>query len=50
MAGVALDRALSVDPGYRFARLLSQGLAGCVPPSELREVIVSGADDPGPGR
>jgi hypothetical protein len=50
MAGVALDRALSVDPGYPFARLLSQGLDACVPPSELRAVILSGADDPGPGR
>lgn len=50
MAGVALDRALSVDRGYRFARLLSEGLAACVPPAELRALLVESADDPVPGR
>jgi hypothetical protein len=50
MAAVALDRALKVDPGYRFARLLSEGLGACVPPAELRALIVSSTDDPVPGR
>ena len=49
MAGVALERALDVDPGYRFARLLSQALAACLPPSDIRALIVSGADDSFPG-
>ena len=50
MAGIALDRALSVDRHYRFARLLSEGLAACVPPAELRALLVESADDPVPGR
>jgi hypothetical protein len=48
MAGVALDRALSADRGYRLARLLGQALAACLPPDELRALIARGAaaDDP----
>ena len=50
MAGVALDRALTVDPDYYFARLLSHGLAECIPPADLRALIVASVDDPVPGR
>ncbi|MGY2065734.1 DUF4192 domain-containing protein [Blastococcus sp. SYSU DS0619] len=39
LANVALDRALGSDPGYALARLLSQGLAACLPPGELRALI-----------
>ncbi|MCZ2860131.1 DUF4192 domain-containing protein [Blastococcus sp. VKM Ac-2987] len=39
LANVALDRALAGDPGYALARLLSQGLAACLPPGELRALI-----------
>lgn len=38
LANVALDRALRVDPGYRMALLIRQGLAGQVPPAQVREV------------
>jgi hypothetical protein len=40
MAGIALDRALDSDPDYALARLLSRGLDGCLPPRELRAMIV----------
>ncbi|WP_347057284.1 DUF4192 domain-containing protein [Blastococcus sp. HT6-30] len=40
LANVALDRALRSDPGYSLARLLSQALAACLPPAELRTLIV----------
>jgi hypothetical protein len=50
MANVALARALGSDPGYTLARLLSQALARCLPPSELRILIRSSVDslDDGP--
>ncbi|MGY1781745.1 DUF4192 domain-containing protein [Geodermatophilus sp. SYSU D01036] len=38
-ANVALDRALAADPGARLPRLLADGLAQCLPPSELRVLI-----------
>ncbi len=38
-ANVALDRAIAADPGARLPRLLAEGLAACVPPTELRELI-----------
>ena len=41
MANVALDRALDSRPTYRLARLLTQGLAACLPPTELRGVLTS---------
>ncbi len=40
MANVALDRALTSDPGYGLARLLSQALAACVTPSDLRALLL----------
>jgi hypothetical protein len=40
MAGVALGRARSSEPGYRLADQLGQALAACVPPAELRALIV----------
>jgi hypothetical protein len=45
MANVALDRALGSDPGYRLAGLLGQGLAACVPPTDLREMIAATTED-----
>jgi hypothetical protein len=39
MAGVALAHALRSDEGYELARLLSKGLAACVRPDEIRELI-----------
>jgi hypothetical protein len=39
MAGVALDRALDADPGYRFARQLQRALDDCLPPAAIRAVI-----------
>jgi hypothetical protein len=41
MANVALDRALSGDPGYHLARLLASALAECVPPAEIRALVAS---------
>lgn len=41
MANVALDRALSGDPGYRLAQLLASALAECVPPAEIRALVAS---------
>jgi len=46
MAGIALERALIDDPTYRFAHLLAQGLAACLPPSEIRALIVDTLDEP----
>ncbi|SDP56677.1 protein of unknown function [Klenkia soli] len=37
-AGVALDRALASQPGYRLAQLLRQGLTAGLPPSAVREL------------
>jgi hypothetical protein len=39
MAGVALDRALESRPTYTLARLLSDGLAACLRPDDLRTMI-----------
>ena len=46
MAGIALERALADDPTYRFAHLLAQGLAACLPPAEIRALIVDTLDEP----
>lgn len=40
MANVALSRALAGDPAYALARLLAQALGECLPPADLRAVIV----------
>ncbi len=45
MAGVALERALAAQRTYRLAGLLREGLTRCVPPDQLRAVIMSGAAD-----
>jgi hypothetical protein len=47
MANVALDRALDSDPGYPLADLLARGLAACLSPAELRELIAATADGVG---
>ena len=39
MANVALARALESEPGYGLARLLSQALASCLPPADLRSLL-----------
>jgi Domain of unknown function (DUF4192) len=39
MANVALERALTSDPGYALAALLAQGLAACLPPAQLRTMV-----------
>ncbi len=41
MANIALDRALSADPGASLPRLLADGLQACLPPAELRALITS---------
>jgi hypothetical protein len=49
MANVALLKALDSDEDYELARLLSAGLAECMPPAELRKVITRtarGLDEP----
>jgi hypothetical protein len=43
MANVALERALDSRPTYSFAQLLAQGLAACLPPEQLREMIATTA-------
>lgn len=43
MANVALERALDSDPDCTLARLLSQALAACLPPAELR-ALLAGAE------
>ena len=45
MAGVALERALGADRTYRLAVLLRQGLTSCVPPDQLRSILIGGAAD-----
>lgn len=47
MARIALDRALDSDPGYALADLLSRGLDGCLPPRDLRAMIVGTLADLG---
>jgi hypothetical protein len=39
MANVALGRALDAEPGYGLAMLLSEALAACLPPEELRHLL-----------
>jgi hypothetical protein len=39
MANLALDRALDSRPTYTLAQLLSDALAGCLPPAQLRTAI-----------
>ncbi|TFV88492.1 DUF4192 domain-containing protein [Blastococcus sp. CT_GayMR16] len=39
MANVALGRALASEPGYSLARLLSDALAACVTPADLRALL-----------
>jgi uncharacterized protein DUF4192 len=39
LANVALDRALSCEPGYEMAQLLLTGLQGQVPPAEVRAIL-----------
>jgi hypothetical protein len=46
MANVALERALDSRPTYTLARLLADGLAACLPPTELRAMLAEGAADP----
>ena len=51
MANIALSRALSADPDYALAGLLSEALAACVPPDGIRQVItetLDRLDDPHP--
>jgi hypothetical protein len=43
MANVALERALDSRPTYTFAQLLTQGMAACLPPGELRAMITATA-------
>jgi hypothetical protein len=44
MANVALGRALTADPGYGLAELLSQALVACLPPAELRALLHASTD------
>jgi hypothetical protein len=44
MANVALGRALTADPGYGLAHLLSQALVACLPPAELRALLHASTD------
>ena len=46
MANVALQRALDSRPTYTLARLLADGLAACLPPAELRAMLVTVTADP----
>lgn len=45
MAGVALERALAAQRSYPLAGLLREALTGCMPPDQLRAVILSGTAD-----
>ncbi|MGY1792920.1 DUF4192 domain-containing protein [Geodermatophilus sp. SYSU D00525] len=47
MANVALDRALAADPDARLPRLLADGLARCLPPARLRELIGNTLEEAG---
>jgi hypothetical protein len=40
-ANIALDRALTADPGYRLAHYLAEALAACVPPAEIRALVAA---------
>jgi hypothetical protein len=39
LANVALERALTSEPGYTFAGLLRSALDACLPPAEIRRLI-----------
>jgi hypothetical protein len=47
MANVALERALTAEPGYRLAVLLTECLAARLHPSELRALITDVVERPG---
>ena len=47
MANIALDRALAGQPDYSLARLLATALDRCVPPDDLRALLVASASDAG---
>lgn len=47
LANVALDRALTVDPGYRLAVLTREFVANGVHPTELDSLILDWSDHPG---
>ncbi|MGY2130224.1 DUF4192 domain-containing protein [Blastococcus sp. SYSU DS0617] len=40
LANIALDRALDSEPGNSLARVLEDALAACVPPRQLRALLV----------
>ena len=40
LANIALARAVDSDPGYAFARLLSDAMAACLTPTDLRALLV----------
>jgi hypothetical protein len=42
MANVALDRALTSQPGYRLAQLLRSALDACMPPADVRRLVRDG--------
>jgi hypothetical protein len=42
MANVALDRALTSQPGYRLASLLRSALDACMPPADVRRLVRDG--------
>jgi hypothetical protein len=45
MAGVALERALAADRTYRLADLMRKALSACVPPEQLRAIVVGVTGD-----
>jgi Domain of unknown function (DUF4192) len=47
MANIALDRALAGQPDYSFARLLATALDRCLPPDDLRQLLVASASEAG---
>jgi len=49
MANVALGRALDSEPGYGLARLLSDALAACVTPGDLRALLTAASTPPPAG-
>ncbi|MDT0278097.1 DUF4192 domain-containing protein [Blastococcus goldschmidtiae] len=40
LANIALDRALDSEPGNSLARLVEDALAACVPPRQLRALLI----------
>ncbi|MGY1755085.1 DUF4192 domain-containing protein [Blastococcus sp. SYSU D01042] len=49
VANIALDRALGSEPGNPLARLLADALEVCVPPRELRALLVEAGRAAGAG-